>query len=113
MPEANTYQDTWIRWVHSTWENQNAWRTDIRPSVLKDSSITKALFVLDDGSCVFVPTSELRRVLTNKQPNNNGSIIFNVQPRSKKIDEVKVEMEVKQSKRTQAAEQSKILEGLC
>jgi len=112
MPEANTYQDIWIRWIHSTWENEDAWRTDIRPSVLNDTTITKALFILDDGSCVFIPTSELRRALLQKEPNRNGSIIFNVSPRSKTVEQTSVSMEVKQSKRTKAVAQAKILEGI-
>ena len=102
MPEANTYQDIWIRWIPSTWENENGWRTDIRPSVLNDSSITKALFILDDGSCVFIPLTELRKAISNKAPNTNGSVIFNVNPRSKKVDETPVLMEVKRSKKSNA-----------
>jgi hypothetical protein len=112
MPEANTYQDIWIRWIHSTWENEDAWRTDIRPSVLNDSTITKALFILDDGSCVFVPLPELRRVLSQKEPNNNGSIIFNVSPRSKKVEQTRVSMEVKLSKRNQAVASEKFGEEM-
>ena len=112
MREANTYQDIWIRWIHSTWEKQDAWRTDIRPSVLNDNGITKALFILDDGSCVFIPLPELRRVLSQKKPNQNGSIIFNVNPRSKQVDQTSVSMEVKQSKRTNAIVDAKILEEL-
>ena len=112
MPEANTYQDIWIRWIHSTWENEDAWRTDIRPSVLNDSAITKALFILDDGSCVFIPLSELKKVLLQKTPNKNGSIIFNVSPRSKEVDQTRVSMEVKLSKRNQAVAQGKFDEEM-
>jgi len=112
MAEANTYQDIWIRWIPSTWENEDDWRTDIRPSVLKDSAITKALFILDDGSCVFIPMSELRKVLSQKEPNKNGSIIFNVNPRSKKVEQTRVSMDVKQSKRTKGAAQAEFRESL-
>jgi hypothetical protein len=112
MFETTTYQDVWIRWVHSTWENNKAWRTDIRPNVLNDAELKKALFILDDGSCVFIPMTELKRVLSQKAPNRNGSVIFNVNPRSKKVDRVSVSMEVKQSKRTKADEEARILEEL-
>lgn len=112
MPEANTYQDVWIRWIHSTWENQEKWRTDISPNVLNDAAIVKALFVLDDGSCVFIPLTELRRALSQKVPGKNGMIIFDVNPHSKKVDQTHVSLVVKQSKRDKAKADAKLFEAI-
>src|ERR1051326_8331101 len=110
MPEAQTYQDIWIRWIHSTWEKDDDWRPDIRPSVLSDSTITKALFILDDYSCAFIPMEELRKALAGKAPNKNGSIIFNVNPRSRTVDGKLVTMDFFQSKKNKALATTKLLE---
>jgi hypothetical protein len=111
MPQANIHEDIWIRWIHSTWENHDEWRTDIRPSVLNDASVTKALFILDDGSCLFIPMAELRRVLSSKQPSGNGSITFSVNPHLKTVEQSKVSMSVLQSKRGKAQNLSKAFAG--
>lgn len=90
----NTYKNIWVRWVHSTWESEDEWRTDIRPSVLNNPDITIANFILDDGSCVFIPMDNLRNVLKGKQPNRNGSIgPFNVNPKQGTVDGIKVPMQ--------------------
>jgi hypothetical protein len=114
MPQPITYQDIWIRFVHFTWQNQDGWRTDIRPRVLNGEKIKHALFVLDDRNCVFIPLEELRRTLFQKSPNKNGSIIFNVNPHLKTIDGKRVKMNVvrPQDRKSQREFLENLLEGM-
>jgi hypothetical protein len=97
MPHIQTYKSLWIRWVHSTWKNEVGWRTDIRPNVLNDNTITHAQFILDDFSCVLIPLNDLRRTLSKKQPENNGSTIFNVNPSRRTVDDILVDLTVIES----------------
>jgi hypothetical protein len=94
MPNEQTYKSLWIRWVHSTWKNEGGWRTDIRPSVLNDDTITHALFILDDFSCIFIPLDDLRKTLSQKPPEKNCSVIFNVNPRQSTVDDSRVNLTV-------------------
>jgi hypothetical protein len=97
MPNEQTYKSLWIRWVHSTWKNEGGWRTDIRPSVLNDDTITHALFILDD----------LRKTLSQKPPEKNGSVIFNVNPRQSTVDDSRVNLTVIESSTKKKKERTK------
>jgi len=97
MPHEQTYKSLWIRWVHSTWKNEGGWRTDIRPKTLKDNTITHAQFILDDFSCVFIPLEELRKALSQKSPEANGSIIFNVNPQQSTVENIRINLTVVES----------------
>ena len=107
MPNEQIYKGLWIRWIHSTWEKDGEWRSDISPNILKDSSLSEAQFIYDDHSCVFIPFKELRRVLSQKTMNKNGMIIFNVNPTRRTIDEVKVELTIVESGTKKKRERAK------
>ena|SRR6266498_2636014 len=101
MTKATVYKNVWIRWIHSTWENEDGWRTDVHQSVLDDDSISDALFVLDDQSCVFVPMEKLREVLAEAPTRFDGRVVgpFNVNSKSKTVNGVSVPMSIKRPKK--------------
>jgi hypothetical protein len=106
MPEPQVYEDIWIRWVHSTWENASGWRTDIRPNILNDTTLKKVLFILDDSSCVFILMDDLRSLLSQRPRRANDCITFNVNPSSKTVNESRIKMA------EESREFIKMLEGL-
>ena len=97
MPQEQIYKGVWIRWTHSTWEKEGDWRPDISPNVLNNNDLTEAQFIFDDHSCVFIPLKELRKVLSQKPPGKNGMIIFNVNPRRRTVDNIRVDLTVIES----------------
>ena len=109
MFEAQIHEDIWIRWIPYTWEKTGGWRTDIRPSVLKNEAISKALFILEDNTCVFIPREELKKALSQKSPGSNGSITFNVDPHLNKIDEHPVKMGAIRSSTKENKERKELL----
>ena len=105
MPREQIYKGLWIRWTHSTWKKDSEWRTDISPNILNDNELTEAQFIFDDHSCVFIPLDQLRKAISNKPPEKNGMIIFNVNPRRRTVDGVRVDLTVIESATKKKREQ--------
>ena len=78
----------WIRWVLDTWENDGSWATSIQENTLHKKSINEAQFIFPDARCMFVPMSELRRVLSGKSANGKGTIVFRVNPEKSTINKM-------------------------
>jgi hypothetical protein len=112
MPEAQTYQDVWIRWVHLPWKNRGDWRPDISPNILGNKALSKAQFIFDDYSCVFIPLDGLRKVLSQKQPGKNGMIIFNINPDESTVDGVHVDLKVIESRTKKRKERDEFIKDL-
>ena len=94
-PQINA-NGTWIRRIHDTWANTSGYRTDIRASVLDDPAVKKAAYVLDDMKAILVPIEDVRRALANAPRRSNGCIgPYYVNPHRKTLNEVRVEMEIR------------------
>jgi hypothetical protein len=89
-----THAGLWIRWAPETWEKDGSWATSIQKNTLNNGAVTEAQFILQDARCIFLPISELRRVLANKKANERGTIVFRVNPESRTIDEKTASMSV-------------------
>jgi len=94
MPKPVTYRDIWIRFIHFTWQNQDDWRTGIPYNVLHNKEIKDALFILDDRSCIFIPSEELRRIFSDTSPYKNGSINFSINANLKTVNKNPVKMQI-------------------
>src|SRR5579872_3804596 len=96
--KASIYKNVWVRWIHSTWAHSQGWRTDVHQSVLDETSVTDALFVLDDNSCVFIPMDELRKILKDApRPLRHGGRVagpFTVNTQSESVNGISVNMKV-------------------
>jgi hypothetical protein len=97
MPEQ-VHDGIWIRWLAGTWEADGAWATSIQENTLHKASLTKALFILDDHRCVFVPMEEIRQLLSAKPANDRGTIVFRVNPKSATVNGLKVRMDAVESR---------------
>lgn len=88
----------WIRNIHETWANGRGWRTDIDLAVLNGAFYHTAEFLLDDGTAICIPMSEMVRVLlkTNPAPVRPNLKVgpFNVNPFNSTVHDCKVEMRI-------------------
>lgn len=75
------YKNVWFRRVPAKWDG----RTDVRPSVIKDDSVTIALFVFPDQEVVFVPMADIREAVAEVDVGANGSLIFTVDTSARSI----------------------------
>jgi hypothetical protein len=82
MASSQVSKDVWYRCVPREWNTPDGFRTDIRPSVLKDMGIERALFIVGPESesefGVFIPMDDIRGALGTESPGRNGSIAFSV-----------------------------------
>ena len=82
MSTTKVSDDVWYRCVPQRWKTPDGFRSDIRPSVLEDARIQRALFIVapetDEEFGVFIPMNDIRRVLEDEIPGKNGSIAFSV-----------------------------------
>jgi hypothetical protein len=108
MATEQVYEDIWIRWAPASWEADGSWCTSIQETTLHKSALTRALFILADDRCVFVPMGELRRVLSEKPANARKTIIFRVNPKNQTIEGQGVEMHLITSGTHKKAKQSKL-----
>ena len=95
MSKARIPNGVWTRNV--PWEKDGEWRTDMFKTVLADSRLRQARFVLAGGPTVLVPVEELRRVLEGGRDHYYGHKIwgpFNINPKRGTIDRQKVQMEI-------------------
>lgn len=98
MPNATVNKNgTWIRYIHDTWENQNGYRTDIRLNTLHNNpDVKRAAFILDDYKAIIVPIEEMRRALKSAPVRDNGCVgPFYISPISSRLNDVSVQMEIK------------------
>jgi hypothetical protein len=74
--------DVWYRCVPKGWLTAEGFRADIRPTVLENLKIERALFIVAPGSRheygVFIPMSDIRSALAGESTGRNGSIPFSV-----------------------------------
>ena len=89
-----TYQCIWVRWIPSTWEKGGEWTTSIQANTLADHSLTKAIFILEDMRCVFIPMEGMRGALSSNPPNNAGTIVFVLNPRKKTVNGIRLDFGV-------------------
>lgn len=82
---AKIVKGKWSRKV--PWKQNSVWRADIFKSVLDDSRLEIAEFVLKGGPTVQIPAQELRRVLIGGSDHYGSQIWgpFNINPQSKKL----------------------------
>jgi hypothetical protein len=81
MLMVSIYKNVWFRRVPVKWDG----RTDVRPSVIENDSVTIALFVFPDQELVFVPMADIREAVAGLEPGANGSLIFTVDTQSMSI----------------------------
>lgn len=95
MSRARITDGIWTRNV--PWQKEGEWRTDMFKSVLADSRLRRARFVLVGGPIVVIPVEELRRVLVGGRDHYYGNKIwgpFNINPTRGTIDGRDVQMRV-------------------
>jgi len=108
MARTQILKDSWYRLIHDTWENMDGYRTDIPASVLENSEIKRALFILDGCRGIIVSMTDLRRVLSDSPHRQNGTVgPFNVNPHTSTIDGLKISMEIKYPKYKIQSEEEK------
>jgi hypothetical protein len=85
---------TWIRNIPETWANTRGWRTDIALTNLHHGYDT-AEYLLEDGTRIRIPMSEMRRALAPANVRHNLMVgPFNVDPFGCRVNETSVAMEV-------------------
>jgi hypothetical protein len=85
---------TWIRNIPETWANMDGWRTDISLSNLR-FGYEIAEYILQDGTRIRIPMSEMRRALTTANVRQNLMVgPFNVNPFNRTVNDLAVSMEV-------------------
>lgn len=94
MPRANIRAGIWTRRVPWAQSNGQFWRTDISTSVLTESWIRGARYILKDGPIVQVPIDDLRRALENAPTRHDGKTVgpYNIDPFAKTVDGTPVQM---------------------
>lgn len=93
MSKARIVGGIWTRNV--PWEKHGEWRADIFKSVLADSRLQQARFVLKDSPTVLIPAEELRRVLVGGHDHYHGHKIwgpFTINPKMGTIEGQQVQM---------------------
>lgn len=92
MPSPNIHAGIWTRRV--PWANGKYWRTDIRATVISDSWIRFARYILKDGPIIQVPMDDIRAALANAPTRQNDTIIgpYNIDPFAKRLNERPVNM---------------------
>ena len=95
MSRAIITNGLWIRRV--PWRKSGQWRTDIFKSVLSDSRLKAARFLLKYGPDVLVSATELRQALEGVRSYHVNNQIwgpFNIDPVERTINGRKVKMDV-------------------
>ena len=96
MARAQIIKDIWYRYIHDTWETVSGYRTDIAQSVLENSDVRRAAFILDDKRCIIVQMDDIRRILSGARKRSNGMVgPFNVNPHTETVDGHQVSMQIK------------------
>jgi hypothetical protein len=84
----------WIRNIPETWANSSGWRTDIALTNLRAGYDT-AEYLLEDGTRIRIPMSEMRRALATANIRHNLMVgPFNVNPYNRTVNDIVVSMEV-------------------
>jgi hypothetical protein len=82
MASTRVSNDVWYRCVPTDWKTTDGFRTDIRPSILGDDQVQRALFIVGpeskDEFGVFIPMDDIRRAIGSELPGRNGSVAFSV-----------------------------------
>jgi hypothetical protein len=90
---------TWIRNIPETWANTSGWRTDIALTNLR-AGYDRAEYLLEDGTRIRIPMSEMRRALATANVRQNLMVgPFNVDPFGRTVNDILVSMEVIHSPR--------------
>jgi hypothetical protein len=95
MSRAIITNGLWIRRV--PWRKSGQWRADIFKSVLSDSRLKTARFLLKYGPDVLVSATELRQALEGARSHHVNNQIwgpFNIDPIERTINGQKVKMDV-------------------
>ncbi len=89
-----------LRNVPQTWASMDGWRTDIALTNLRGDFYEDVEFLLEDGYAIRIPMSEMRRALVDAKVRTNLMVgPFNVNPRSRAVNEVQVSMTIRQRPR--------------
>src|SRR5437879_3946140 len=85
----------WIRNIPETWANGSGWRTDIALTNLRSSTYDVAEYLLEDGTRIRIPMSEMRRALAKANIRHNLMVgPFNVNPYNQTVNDIVVSMNV-------------------